>query len=273
MKKFLVFLVILLILAGTVFFFGWAQFAVPAGSAGVIRSKTHGIDPQIIKEGEFRWYWYKLIPTNAEIIVFTVKPVVFNISSSGSLPSGAVYASAAGIQADFSWNVTGELSFSVREDALPSLCLMENLGSQDDLSNLEESYSRGIVTLVLNRLNIIAQDEAKMQSLVMSGMLPELNSEIEAAFPDLEKISCVLRTIRYPDYDLYKSARYLYNEYLAGQQKVLDNITVWNGQNSMENRLRLDEMEKIGEVLTRYPVLLDYLALGKDFSSAFIKDE
>ena len=267
MKKFFVILLILLILGGMVFYFGWVQFSVPPGSYGVLRSKTHGMDPRVIREGEFRWCWYKLIPNNAEILVFTPKPVSHNLSSSGSLPSGNVYAAIAGIQADFSWSVSGEFSFSVKPESIPELIQRERISSQNDLNALEDAYCRGIETLILNRLNILAQDEAKMEKLILSGSPPELNAEIETAFPELEKINCVVRTIRYPDYGLYKSARSLYNEYLATQQSVLQKNVERNAENNMEGKLKLDELEKIGEVLTRYPVLLQYLALEKGHSS------
>ena len=258
---------ILLVLAGAVFYMGWAQFAVPPGSYGVMRSKTNGVNPDVIKEGEFRWYWYKAIPTNAQICVFSIKPVSGSLNASGSLPSGSVYTAAAGVDADFSWSVTGEYSFSVKPEALPGLCLRENISSQDDLTALENTYCQKIETLILNRINVIAQDEDKMNSLVMSGVLPELNSAIENSFPELEKINCVIRTVRYPDYSLYKSVRNLYNDYISRQEKVLESYVTINAENSMGGKLRLDDLEKIGDLLTRYPVLLQFLALDRDLSS------
>jgi len=267
MKKFLVFLVILVVLAGTVFFLGWAQFAVPPGSIGVMRSKTNGIDPTVIREGEFRWYWYKVIPTNAVIDIFTIKPVNRTINSSGTLPSGTVYASAAGVSADFSWSVTGEFSFSVKPESLPSLCQKNNISSQEDLAALETSYGNSIETLILNRMNTIAQDKDKMASLVMSGMLPELNQEIINTFPELEKINCVIRTVRYPDYELYQSVRNLYNDYLSRQEKILQNYVLNNADSNMGTRLRMDDLEKIGDLLTRYPVLMQLFAMDKDLTT------
>jgi len=273
MKKFLIIMLILLIIAGTVFYFGWVQFEVPPGSFGVLRSKTHGINPEIIRQGEFRWYWYKLIPSNAEVCVFTIKPVNRVLNSSGVLPSGTIYAAIAGIDADFSWSVSGEFSFSVKPEALPSLCERENISSQEDLTTLENAWSRSIEPLILNRLNALANDGNIMESLLLQGTLPELDREIEATFPDLEKISCVIRTVRYPDYTLYTSARTLFNEYVSHQQKILESNVIRNAENNIVSRLKLDELEKIGDVLTRYPVLVQFLALGRDLSSLFTYGE
>ncbi|MCL2234031.1 MAG: hypothetical protein FWB99_13265, partial [Treponema sp.] len=127
MKKFLLFLLFLTGIGGAGFFFGWAQLTVPPGSYGVLRSKTHGLDTQVIREGEFRWLWYKLIPTNVTVSTYTLGPVTRSIRSSGSLASGQVYAALAGVDADFSWEISGEISFSIRPEALPELTLRENL--------------------------------------------------------------------------------------------------------------------------------------------------
>ena len=272
MKKFLVFLLFLLILAGAVFFLGWAQLKVPHGSYGVIRSKTHGIDSQIVREGEFRWLWYKLIPTNVEISVFTPKTVTRNINSSGVLPSGNVYAALAGINEvttginpDFSWEITGEITFSVKPEAFPALCANENIISNDDLRTLENNYARRMESMVLGRLIYLGEDEKRMESILLAGVLAEINREIETAFPELEKISCTLKAVRFPDYGLYKSVKELHNEYLSYQRQYLQNNVTRNADSVISTRLRFDELEKYGEILTRYPILMQFLALEKGF--------
>jgi hypothetical protein len=119
MKKIFGLFIVLLLLGGTAFFFGWAQLKVPPGSYGIMRSKTHGLDPQLIQEGDFRWVWYKLIPTNVSIAVFSPTQISGAIRAEGRLPSGALYASAAGLPMDFSYEVTGSFSFSLKASALP----------------------------------------------------------------------------------------------------------------------------------------------------------
>ena len=119
MKKFLVVLLFLALLGGTVFFLGWTHLTVPPGSYGVMQSKTHGLDPEVIRDGEFRWLWYKVLPTNVDVSVFTIGPVRRVIESSGNLSSGDIYAALVGITENFSWEVSGEFSFSLKPEALP----------------------------------------------------------------------------------------------------------------------------------------------------------
>ncbi|MDR0730782.1 MAG: hypothetical protein LBF63_03875, partial [Treponema sp.] len=92
MRKFFITFFILAALGGTGFFFGWVQLEVPPGSYGVLRSKTHGIDGSPIREGEFRWVWFKLIPSNVNIEVYRLPRVERRIHHRGVLPSAAVYS-------------------------------------------------------------------------------------------------------------------------------------------------------------------------------------
>lgn len=263
MKKFVAFLIILIILGGAGFFFGWAQFSVPPGTYGVMRSKIYGVDPDLIREGEFRWVWYKLIPTNVDITAYTVKPVNRSIRSSGSLPSGGVYASLAGINADFSWEITGEFSFNLKASGLPALVETENLTGQEDLDALEERYAGRVEVFILERIRTLTADDAKTEALFLSASVPGLDNAVLGAFPDIENFNCRIQMIRFPDYTLYQSVKGLYNDYIAHQETSLRVDLTINAEGRIANRLRFDELAQYGELLTKYPVLLQYLALEK----------
>ena len=266
MKKFLFFLLFLAVLGGAVFFLGWAQLTVPPGSYGVMRSKTHGLDNQIIRDGEFRWVWYKLIPTNANVSIYTIEPVKHSIRSSGSLNSGKIYASLAGLEADFSWEITGELSFNLRPEILPELTDREKIQDNDGLREAEKNIAARIEAIVLNRIRAYAEDgdERRMESIIMAASIPELNREIERAFPEIENLNCTLRTVRYPDFTLYQSVRLLYREYIERQNAILSPGVGAEADRRINSRLRMDELTMYGELLTKYPILLDYMILEKE---------
>ncbi len=114
MKKFFISLIILVILGGAALYFGWVKASVPAGEYGVIISKTHGTDAEVVQDGKFRWLWYKLIPTNVKILSFRLRLLEKNISAGGSLPSANTYASFSGISMDFSYEVNGTYSFQLK---------------------------------------------------------------------------------------------------------------------------------------------------------------
>jgi hypothetical protein len=263
MKRFFTLVFVLIILGGTGFFFGWAQLSVPPGAYGVMRSKTHGVDPGIIREGEFRWVWYKLIPTNVKTAVFSLNKVSRAIRSSGSLPSGGVYASLAGLQADFSWEISGQFSFSIKSETLPSLAASENIGSDEDLRSYENTLADRIEAHILDFLVSCSEDSGSMESLLVSGSVPGLTESVNRAFPETEGFSCLVRSTRYPDYALYRSLRSLYEDYLKQQELSFRNILSGEAESRALSRQRMDELSKYGELLTRYPILLQYLALEK----------
>ena len=267
MKKFLFFLFLLTAIGGAGFFFGWAHLTVPPGSFGVMRSKTHGLDTAVIREGEFRWHWYKLIPTNVTVSTFTLEPVTRPLRSSGVLGSGPVYAALAGVQADFSWEVLGEVSFSIRPEALPELTLREHLQDNDDLRRAESRIAERVENLVLQRLRAFAnqEDGQALETIRFTGTHPDLDAEILAAFPEITNLICTIRVVRFPDYDLYRSLRELYREYVSLLAAALNPAIVAEAQERMSMNVRLDELARYGDLLTRYPVLLQFLALERGF--------
>jgi hypothetical protein len=267
----LIFLFVLIILAGAGFYLGWAQAGVPPGTYGVMRSKTHGTDLRFIKGGEIRWVWYKLIPGNVKILTLSPRRMKADLHSSGSLPSGDVYASIAQAPTDFSWELLGEFSFSIKPDALPSLAEKENWAGENDLSSYEETLAKRLESFILAKLSDYGSDEAKMEKLLTSLPLPDLNSAAETAFPEVENFNCILRAVKFPDYRLYRSLRSLYEEYLARQESILKEDLAGDAEAKVASKLRMDELFKYGELLTKYPVLLQYLALEKNSDQVFDK--
>jgi len=266
MKKFLFFLFLLAVLGGTGFFMGWAQLTVPPGAYGVMRSKTHGLDSEVIRDGEFRWVWYKLIPTNAEVSVYTLGPVKRTFRNSGSLPSGQVYASLAGLSVDFSWEVAGEFSFSLKPESLPEITDKEYVSDDEGLRRAEGDIAARIENLIMDRVRAYSdsEDEEKLESLILAGTLLDLNREIETAFPQIENLVCTIRTVRYPDFAMYQSVKGLYRDYLERQNAAINTALTREAEGRINSRIRIDELTRFGELLTRYPVLLEYMAMGND---------
>jgi hypothetical protein len=263
MKKTLGLLIVLIILAGVAFFFGWAQLPVPPGSYGALRSKTHGLDPAVIQEGEFRWVWYKLIPFNAVTLIFTPNLVSVPLEVSGTLPLAATYSAKAGIDADFSYHIEADLSFSVKPGALPSLALTRGIRDQAGLEEYEGSLTREIDFFARERLEAYAaRDSFDFSSGEnLRSAAERLEGEIARAFPDVENLSYAIHSARMPDFALYAMARSLYGDYLDRQRELLGATISDGADRSLAALLRFDELEKYGELLTKYPVLLQYLAL------------
>lgn len=263
MKKIFVFFIFFIILGGLAFFFGWAQFAVPPGSYGLMRSKTHGVDSRLIREGEFRWVWYKLIPTNVDITLYRLDRVEHSFAFRNSLPSGSAYAAFAGLTADFSYDVSGEFVFSLKPDTLVSLAVDTNTGSQEELDSLEKTLANEIEGFILRRLGLNGENTQTLEEILSTGSSPALESAILEQFPAIENLSCHIKTAHFPDFVLYRRVREIFETFLSQEKEYLDGGLREKAEKQIDSRLRFDELERYGELLTKYPILVQYLALEK----------
>jgi hypothetical protein len=254
MKKFAVLLIILILLGGAGFFVGWAGLAVPVGSVGVLRSKTHGVDPAVIKEGEFRWVWYRLIPTNTRIIPFVLKPKTGSLEISGELPQGDTYKRYVR-DAHFAWQLGLTYMFSIKADNLPVLVRDKGIENAEEL----EEYEAEIASEIEDR----AQSLAVTQELFENLSSPALENEIRAAFPEIDFLDFRWKALTVPDFALYEAGKDLYDQFLEQQKALLQPTAVGEAARNIANQFRFDELERYGELFSKYPSLLEYIQLEK----------
>ncbi|MDR0689563.1 MAG: hypothetical protein LBG08_04770 [Spirochaetaceae bacterium] len=261
MKKLWIALFFIIILGVGAFFLGWVQLTVPPGSYGVMRSKTHGVDPELIREGKFRWVWYKLIPTNVVISNYSLKRIQVSLQFEGVLPSATAYTSLSGLTADFSYELKGSLSCTLKPDALPSLIVTKNINDEADLRAYENSLTEEIRDFAIQRIRSYVEAEENIEELLGFESAGRLQNDIAGAFPHLDNLSCSIYAVHLPDITLYYSVQALYKDYLERQRALLQPEINVQADKHLESLLRLDELTKYGELLTKYPVLLQYLAI------------
>jgi hypothetical protein len=261
MKKFFITLFVLIILAALVVFFGWAQMGVPPDAYGVIRSKSHGIDSNLVSPGEFRWVWYKLIPTNVKTTIFRIKPVNHEFFAKDTLPSGTVYQSFAGIGDTFAWEIRAGFSFALKPEALVELVTDHNIDSQEELGRYESDLARQMEAFILRSVNSDGDFAGHIEALLRNGESPEFEREILNAFPMLADFALWVKSAVVPDFALYRQLKELYENDIVLRKAHLENELEEKAQKRVESQLRYDELEQYGILLTKYPILLEYLAL------------
>ena len=262
MKKFFITMLLLLILGGVVFYFGWAQFRVPVGAYGIVHSKTHGIDPNLIRSGEFRWLWYMLIPTNVQIVALNLDTVNHSINTRGTLPSGDTYAAFTGINADFSWEIRAAFSFRLDSEQLISLASRYNFNSQEDLTAFEQDLAQRIETFILRQW-FLNQDNQRLEEIMLGGLDLEIQREVERQFPQILDFSFVVNTVRFPDFALYRQTRLLFEDFIAAQREFISVALAQQAQAHINTQLRFAELERYGQLFERYPALLQFLAMER----------
>jgi hypothetical protein len=257
MKKFITTLLILLILGGLGFFFGWAQMGVPPDAYGVIRSKSHGIDPRLVSPGEFWWVWYKLIPTNAQTSIFRIKPVNHAFSARNTLPSGMVYSAFAGLEDTFYWEMNASFSFTLKPEALVQLVSDENISTQEELVQYENDTAEQIEASIQRRMNLGNEYAIYIESLLKYGESPDFEREIQEQFPLISGFSMTVKSAILPDYALYQHVKSLHEGYISAQREYLTQGLGEKAKSRMESQLRFGELEQMGSLLTRFPILLE----------------
>ena len=267
MKKFLFTIIILLLLGGAGFFFGWVQFSVPPGAYGVINSKTHGVDHQLVQSGEFRWLWDKLIPTNVRVSVFRLEPVKFPVDFSSSLPSGHVYADFAGINEGFSWDIKAEISFSIDPAKLVQVTSLYHITDQAGLDEHIHDIAQNIRVMIIHTLSSTETEAARLEHLLSGNQDIQLEMEIAGKYPEITGFLFSIQSANFPNFVLYRQVRSLYEEFISEQRSYISSAFGKHAENHIESRLRFDELDRYGELLTKYPVLLDYLTLEKNIKT------
>ncbi|MCL2243655.1 MAG: hypothetical protein FWC03_04215 [Treponema sp.] len=263
MKKFLLTIIILLILGGAGFLLGWVQFSVPPGAYGVIYSKTHGIDSKLVRSGEFRWLWYKLIPTNVKISVFRVEPEKYSIIFKSSLPSGDTYAEFSGLNEDFSWEINAEISFSIDPEKLIQVSTEHHIIDQKGLNDYLRDIAQNINILILHTLSSADTDPGRLERILAGDSDAHMEREIALRYPEINGFILIIHSANFPDFILYRHVRSLYEEFLSEQRGYVTSSFGRNAESHIEARIRFDELERYGALLTRYPILLQYLTLEK----------
>ena len=146
MKKFLACVFILAVFSGLVFYFGWTQFRVKPDTIGIVVSKTSGIDEKPVQNGEFAWHWQFLLPTNAILKTFHIKPVDSIKTINGTLPSGDAYAAIYGAEGLFDYSFTFDISLTVSPQAIVELMELNKITDDSDLATYLERGSGNACT-------------------------------------------------------------------------------------------------------------------------------
>ena len=256
-----------MVLAVVCFFFGWVQFQVPVGQYGVVNSKTHGFDPKPVSSGEFRWIWYKLLPTNVKITSYYLEYSTFPVIFNSKLPSGEIYASFLGLtNTDFTWYLNGDISFNIKPEFLTQLARLHNFSGQFDLDAYMKKTAGDIEHIILKNLNLIssADDSDRVEKILSGETDAQMEKEIRKSYPEIDEFSFNIKTVKIPDFILYRQLRLMYEDFLIKQREYVTNEFGRKAENHINSQLRINELERYGELLSKYPILLDYLKLDQN---------
>jgi len=219
MKNRIAFL-ILLVFGGVIFYFGWTQIKIKPDTFGIVQSKIKGTNDKLVIPGEFSWYWDFLIPTNAKLNVFDLKPYNTSKKISGNFQSYDVngnYSDYLNYYFDFN------ISFSYTPQAILNLFKENYVSNNEDLQAYMDNAASYIAQM--------AADYYLKRSLTDSSFNPQSvkRDELVAAissykdFPDLDLTIFSLTDFKLPNYNLYNRQKYqTENPMTEPEQEVLE---------------------------------------------------
>lgn len=271
MKKFLISMFILIIFAGAIFFIGWGQFAVPAGSYGVMVSKTSGISQKTIVPGEFCWFWERLLPTNTSMRIFSIIPVTRTTTISGELPSADIYSPMLEGSPNFSYKFSVQTELMMKSNYLPNFVrrtdAKENEQLQEYLNQQGDLIAQEVIQYILsksldnaNNLMLLATDTEELKKGINA----------DSKFKDLEISNITVKTAQMPDTELYNIAKASYAEFQAKVKQSLAELTKNQSTITANDYLQIERFARWGKILQEYPILIDFLAVSRDDASKAI---
>ena len=270
MKKTFASLIVLALVGTSIFFAGWVQFWVPAGKYGVMVSKTGGVNSRAIEPARFRWQWERLLPTNAKLLAFDLSPTTRVVSASGSLPSAEIYGPMLEGKPDFSWKLDFAITARIAPDALPGLVNKEAVSDQAALAKFTDALVERIAGDAVKALVAdVARDPASFRGIANDrAELAKRVQEIAAkrGTAGIELLSVAVTGVKFPDFALYDLAAKTYASYEERRTALMDETAKTEARDAVADYLEIERFSALGEVLTKYPILIDYLAVTREGS-------
>ena len=266
MKKFFANLILILMACAAIFFIGWVQFLVKPGYCGVLTSKTSGIHKEALVSGKFAWRWEKLLPTNAQVHLFSLSPYKSRQTEAGILPSGELYASKLGGNVDFSYKMDMEISLELSPEKIHELFSANKISSQDDLNSWYNSKAKLVSAAVADRVIKQKSAESPLKSVVFSDAeLASLSSEFSSELEGGKISSVEISSAKIPDFELYNMAKNSYSAYQKELDAKLKELAAAQAKTLAEENRSMQQLEKFANLLKEYPQL-ESLAKSDNFS-------
>ena len=267
MKRTVIVLVFLLAVAGTIFFFGWIQFQIPPGAYAVLFSRTDGWESDPIEAGTFAWRWQRLLPTNMTLYIFEIAEHETRVSATGELPSSSTYAQILPGAGGFAFSVDVGVITRLRPEMLPELARDHDL-RPDTMPQFYERLDAAIAQHAVDALTGVMREAADSLAPEETFALisDAMRARIERERADLEIVSVVPRSIRMPDLELYTTARDLTREVLRARTDALIRAAEDLAMATVQTDHDFEMLERYGQILDRFPVLLEYFRVGQQIS-------
>lgn len=259
MKKIVALLIIVLFVALVLGAVGYLPFRLSDEGTNVMHTRSSGWQLVGVEPRLFDWRWELLIPKNVTFYTFPRIERTVRITSERFLPSAELYSRMLSGEPDFKTRISIDMVVTVREDSLPELVELGLLPDAVDewFDRYEARISQNTLLIVeqeLNRLDTGADD-------VFSALSESISLRTEERFPELSVVTIVPRELSVPDLELYETAKRMYFDLQTAREGALRAAALEQAEIGAEEQRRMEQFNQYGEILTEYPVLLEYLSI------------
>ena len=251
---------------GTAFCFGWIQFRIEEGEYAVVYTKSHGYEKDPIPYGKFAWRWQALLPTNLNIHRFKINTRTLKINQSGSLPSADYYTGIVGGNVDFTWKVQAHLVYRINPQLLPSM--VEKNGPNLELESYYDNFEsrvnsaiNNVITRLIDSPSVSSGFSNPMNTFSESLLSNIREGENNKAAPAIIISELAINGLSLPDLPLYTRARETAETILKKRKETLLELQTFSLQEKAATDSRLEILGKYGDIITKYPALIDLFAL------------
>ncbi|MBR0319214.1 MAG: hypothetical protein IJQ86_08035 [Spirochaetia bacterium] len=262
MKKFIFWLIFLIIIAGVAGYFGWIR--VPENNVALGFSTITGYDTEFMESGKINWRWQKLIPKCYVLKYYQLETENAEVSVEQSLPSGDLYSGAMAGKPDFSFAVKYAVTYKIKEDSLYAMATSGTLGD----GGLSQFYAAVKEKIQNTAASLLGEEMSKAlngSTFSQKTLEDAVKARIGDQIADVEIISFETAQARFPDVELYKAAKAKYMENLEKKQELEEKQQEISAQQEKEKEdmnskieQRIELLKKYGELLTQYPILIEY---------------
>jgi hypothetical protein len=256
-------IVVLMVAAAAVFFIGWLQFTVRPGNCAIMVTKTGGVYEKPIVPGKFEWRWERLLPTNVDLRTFALTPYTSKQSVSGSLPSADIYSKQMKNNPDFSYAAVLSITMEATPEQILNLVKSRNIKSQKELNDYFDSRAVLAAKKVMEYfLDKKESDISFSTKAVSNDELAEIITNDKNDFLDMSITDVSVISAKVPDLYLYKLAKNSYNSYQLQVTESLRKIAGEQAVSIVEENRSLERLEKLGQLLQKYPQLQEVFKNG-----------
>ncbi len=262
MKKFLLWLILIIIVGSVIFYIGWTQYRLDQDMYGVIYTKTSGYFEEPIESGHFSWSGWRLIPGNLTITQIPSSSRSISIRAKKTLPAADSYKMMVIGDPVFSYDADITISYSLEKGSVVALVSSYGVNELNSTTWFlaKDEMVRSIALEIITDY-FIHKDVSASKDMISEDIKGYLSTQIKTYFTELNINDISMTFNSLPDFEIYSQAKKSYEEMVELKNETLADAILQSPEMITENMLYIDKLQNYGQLLSQYPILLEYLRI------------